>query len=217
MNILLRTLLLLAFTGWCGTASASQIQAADIVSVDGVEWAQPDLFLDLTWDDTNAVCPGGVCANQTLNGHDVGGWSWANVDDMNQFFNHYIGYEELGPGPDFYVTNPDTLTAVFFGDGWRVTGSFIGFPFILGSLSDSNNAAAMLWERGDVCGFFSCASAADTVATDIEQSAFIGPDRGAWLYRDVSPVPLPAAAWLFISAIAGLAGAKRLSQPKVTA
>ena len=32
-----------------------------------------------------------------------------------------------------------------------------------------------------------------------------------------SPVPLPAAAWLFISAIAGLAGAKRLSRSKGSA
>jgi hypothetical protein len=33
----------------------------------------------------------------------------------------------------------------------------------------------------------------------------------------ISPVPLPAAAWLFISAIAGLAGAKRLSRSKGSA
>ena len=32
-----------------------------------------------------------------------------------------------------------------------------------------------------------------------------------------SPVPLPAAAWLFISAIAGLAGAKRMSRSKGSA
>ena len=43
---------------------------------------------------------------------------------------------------------------------------------------------------------------------------------GAFVYGTasaVSPVPLPAAAWLFISAIAGLAGAKRLSRPKGSA
>jgi hypothetical protein len=34
---------------------------------------------------------------------------------------------------------------------------------------------------------------------------------------DIPPVPLPAAAWLFISAIAGLAGAKRMSRPKGSA
>ena len=41
----------------------------------------------------------------------------------------------------------------------------------------------------------------------------------AWAVQsgDVSAVPIPAAAWLFISAIAGLAGAKRLSQSKGSA
>ena len=37
------------------------------------------------------------------------------------------------------------------------------------------------------------------------------------VYGDVSAVPLPAAAWIFISAIAGLAGAKRMSRPKGSA
>jgi len=36
-------------------------------------------------------------------------------------------------------------------------------------------------------------------------------------FANVSSVPLPAAAWLFLSAIAGLAGAKRLSRSKRTA
>ena len=34
---------------------------------------------------------------------------------------------------------------------------------------------------------------------------------------EISVIPLPAAAWLFISAIAGLAGAKRLSRSKGSA
>ena len=36
---------------------------------------------------------------------------------------------------------------------------------------------------------------------------------GSSVTATVSAVPLPAAAWLFISAIAGLAGAKRMSGP----
>ena len=43
---------------------------------------------------------------------------------------------------------------------------------------------------------------------------------GGSVYVDniaVSTVPLPAAAWLFISAIAGLAGAKRMARSKRTA
>ena len=40
---------------------------------------------------------------------------------------------------------------------------------------------------------------------------------GSSVTATVSPVPLPAAAWLFISAIAALAGAKRLSRSKGSA
>jgi len=36
----------------------------------------------------------------------------------------------------------------------------------------------------------------------------------AYAVWDPSPVPLPAAAWLFMSAIAGLAGGKRISRSK---
>jgi hypothetical protein len=42
-------------------------------------------------------------------------------------------------------------------------------------------------------------------------------DAGVINTSNASVVPLPAAAWLFISAIAGLASAKRLSRAKGTA
>jgi hypothetical protein len=35
---------------------------ADTVTVDGKEWGQVDLFLNLSWDQINAVCPAGVVA-----------------------------------------------------------------------------------------------------------------------------------------------------------
>jgi hypothetical protein len=34
----------------------------DTVTVDGKEWGQVDLFLNLSWDQINAVCPAGVVA-----------------------------------------------------------------------------------------------------------------------------------------------------------
>ena len=47
--------------------------------------------------------------------------------------------------------------------------------------------------------------------------AFVGGALNVTAFANVSSVPLPAAAWLFMSAIAGLAGAKRLSRSKSTA
>jgi hypothetical protein len=42
-------------------------------------------------------------------------------------------------------------------------------------------------------------------------------DAGVINTSSASVVPIPAAAWLFISAIAGLTGAKRMSSSKRTA
>jgi len=48
------------------------------------------------------------------------GWIWASVEDLNALFNHYLGAEVLGPGPDHYIENPDSEWApAFFDDGWR--------------------------------------------------------------------------------------------------
>jgi hypothetical protein len=96
----------------------------DTVAVPGREWLQVDLFLNLSWNDIIAVCPvaaGGVCTNGgVLNGYNMTGWTWASVDDVNALFNHYIGSEELGPGPDEYETGiGNTTWATAFFNDWR--------------------------------------------------------------------------------------------------
>jgi hypothetical protein len=94
----------------------------DTVTVDGREWAQVDLFTNLSWYQISAVCPSGICVG-VLNGHDMTGWIWASVDDINVLFNHYIGSDEMGPGPDvfFYKSSVSPWTTAFFNDGWRPT------------------------------------------------------------------------------------------------
>ena len=51
----------------------------------------------------------------------------------------------------------------------------------------------------------------------VRGTAMVDDVFAVWTPAAVSAVPLPAAAWLFISAIAGLAGAKRLSRSKGSA
>lgn len=92
---------------------------SDTITVDGKEWAQVDLFTNLSWNQINAVCPKGICAGM-LNGHDMTGWIWASVEDLNALFNHYVGRDVLGPGPDHYMVDPNSEWAPgFFNDGWR--------------------------------------------------------------------------------------------------
>tara|TARA_R110001592_G_scaffold355031_1_gene655234 strand:+ start:15209 stop:16150 length:942 start_codon:yes stop_codon:yes gene_type:complete len=104
------------------TNCVAGVPIADIVTVNGKEWAQVDLFLNLSWDEINAVCPAGICADfGTLNGYDMTGWRWASVDDVNSLFNYYYGdygSPALGPGPDLTVGNA-SIGMAFFRDGWR--------------------------------------------------------------------------------------------------
>lgn len=98
-------------------------QRKDIVIVDDKQWLQPSLFLNLSWNAINAVCPEGVCAG-VLNGYDVTGWLWASVDEVNALFNYYIGAEILVPGPSSpYLGDAPNLTwaSDFYSDGWRLT------------------------------------------------------------------------------------------------
>ncbi len=84
------------------------ITSADIVNASGKEWAQVDLFTSLSWNDINAVCPGGACTSGgTLNGYDMTGWIWASVNDMNAFFNYTEPGCNLGPGPSGCSPNVD--------------------------------------------------------------------------------------------------------------
>jgi hypothetical protein len=94
------------------------------VEVDGQEWLQPAAFTGLSWNQIDAVCPSetGVCEG-VLKGYNLSGWTWASVDDLNALFNHYIGSNQMGPGPDFFMAGTDsTWGTAFFDDGWQVTG-----------------------------------------------------------------------------------------------
>jgi hypothetical protein len=97
-----RLLVVLAFAGWTGSATA--IPITNTVTVDGNEWAQPVDFNSLSWNTINMVCPLGVCSG-TLNGYDMDGWTWASVDGVDNLFNWFLGIAGLG-GNDLLV-GPD--------------------------------------------------------------------------------------------------------------
>ena len=92
------------------------------ITLQGIEWAQPSLFTNLTWDEIDAVCPGGVCSGG-LNGHLMDGWTFATVDDVNAVFNFYLlaaGSGTMGPGPTVILAPLDTLAAMWEA-GWNMT------------------------------------------------------------------------------------------------
>ncbi|MEZ5570727.1 MAG: hypothetical protein R3E64_01785 [Halioglobus sp.] len=181
---------------WAGYASAVPI--TDTVTVEGLEWAQVDLFKGLSWSSINVVCPAGVCGSGTLSGYDMAGWSWATVDDMNKLFNHYIGFEALGPGPSFWWPPGSDFTAstAFFGDGWRQTGYFFG-EFTEGLVSDYDAGAPVM---GRVTEF---GVPGDRISTDDKN---IGGtlDRlfvGAWFFREEENNTVSSPATLTLTAL----------------
>ena len=87
-----------------------------------------------------------------------------------------------------------------------------------GSLAALGTGGSGNWLPGNSAGPYD-AYTADTSSPTSPLGGFPDTDEvfAVWTPAAVSAVPLPAAAWLFISAIAGLAGAKRMSRSKGSA
>lgn len=128
------------------------VPITDFVTVDGTAWAQPDLFRTPTWSMINRVCPGGPC-NGVLNGFDMTGWQWANVEEANALFNSF-GVKPALAGPD-RVDAPDTTWApAVLRAGFRPTedliltaGRRVGVYGYLSELTASGSArAGFVWD-----------------------------------------------------------------------
>ena len=192
---MLKIILALIVLAMSISANAATV-ITDTVTVDGTEWAQPDLFINLSWNDINTVCPGGECINGgVLNGKDMTGWKWASVDDVNGLFNFYIGAPELGPGEDHYVQLNSLWAPAIFANGWRSTHSWWAGNLISGNHADLSNSCTMPYcacrgmlqeslESGVVdwvdTGFVGCSLSVEFGSNTI----------GAWFYR---PSAVPAA------------------------
>lgn len=161
---------------------SDRVPITDTIIVEGREWAQVDLFADVSWDSVDAVCPAandGVC-DGSLNAWNVTGWTWAHLEDVNRLFNVYISPVVLGPfSPDSH-TEADSLWApAFFAAGWRIfsgpsAGILQGWTRIQ---SDSSNG---------FLGYLDPGLDEDRVGTDrtFGKSGSSG-NLGVWLYRDL--------------------------------
>ncbi|CAA0122199.1 Uncharacterised protein [Halioglobus japonicus] len=93
--------------------SVSAVPVTDTVIVGGQEWAQVDLFTNVSWNTVSTQCPGGVCSpSSALNGYDLAGWTWASIDAVQSLFNTFTGQtnplptsilKSILPGPRILV------------------------------------------------------------------------------------------------------------------
>jgi len=150
----------------------------DAVTANDKTWAQVNLFTNLSWDDINAVCPGGVCGAGTLNGYEMQGWTWASLEEVHFLLSQYVG--TIGTwSPPYVYYEPNSLWApAFFADGWNETGNVAG-PALWGWTSTSeqgNNAEAYYtWLEDNY-------TSDDAVAVFHQPKSAGTAERGAWFY-----------------------------------
>ena len=203
MSKSLRMLLVVIFIlAWSGSASAGPI--TDTVTVDGRNWAQVDLFTNLSWVDIKAACPGGVCGSATLNGFDMSGWSWASIGDLNALFNHYLSGAGITGGDLLDSAAPDRLydfsatawAPAFFADGWR--SIYCDCALIeTGGWTSELDSTGLFANIGDVTWGVPAGSF-DNVSTEARFGAqgFRSSRIGSWFYQPGSAVPVPGTALL---------------------
>jgi hypothetical protein len=137
--------------------------------------------------------------------------------------NNWVGWKASSVQLDFSLSETSQVNQIDFGSITNTSNGTVSFNVysILDGVSQLETAGQRTRSSGgnNRYSIEGLDFVADSVMIDFSSS-------NSWLLLDEvsfdglpapSSVPLPAAAWLFISAIAGLAGAKRLSRSERTA
>jgi hypothetical protein len=189
---------------------AAQAQAAP-VNVDGTLWYQPAELTNYSYSDFASVCSTatGVCAGSLpAAGPDLTGWTWASIDEVNALFNYFIGSAQLGPGPDEYSQQGSAWAPAMLA-AFNPTGSAAQYEVVVGITRSVYSLDPVFAASSGFVLNVLPVTGLDRARTDsfINFQNHSGPLFGGWLYA--SPIPVPAAAWLFGSALIGLAAVAR--------
>lgn len=172
--------------------SVTPMAITDTVTVGGTEWAQVNLFHDLSWNEVEAVCPGGVCASgSALGGWDLTGWTWASASAVGDLF--HVLTDGAHPGGVAEVREAGSA----WGALWMTTYHFNptysdpDIAYIWGlSSSITVSSEAILPFILD----FALASEKDFATSELTSfKDDNAPGLGVWLYRPVASVPEPSA------------------------
>ena len=182
----------LIVAGAC-SETATAMSITDTVVVGDKEWAQVNLFTDLSWNDVNSVCPAGACSG-TLNGFDVDNWIWAAIEQVGSLFSLVTPH----PGSIVRLSqNNSTWAPAFFdslGFEWIMT---IAEPRGIFGMTRSVRAGSGVPYSAGVRDYALLGSPADSVTTNgfVFSKDLSDPTIGAWLFREVSTpsaVPVPS-------------------------
>lgn len=181
----------------------------DAIIVDNKEWAQADLFLDLSWYDINVVCPDGPCGPGTLNGFDMVGWTWASRANVGDYL--FAPYSPHPGGVGQFSSSGNHLDPWLSATGFRITG--VDQPqdrvrqYVGGWASDGlGGQGGYAWITS---AFHDSEPATSYIASNIFTPAYnSGPTTGGWFYR---VVPLPSTVLLLGPGIVALLFRRKLS------
>lgn len=197
-------------------AHATPINATDIVTVNGTEWAQPDLFKENSWQDMNALCPAGVCTTSSqLNGLSLEGWTWAsNLAVIDLFSNYTPLFQSINSGIPFASdsingtgTTNSTFGPQFFASGFRPIFTSLGVQRVNGYTSGpcENPGCINTRFRSTLALVIDATMGVDQM--QVSGSGSDGPssaDRGGWFFRQPATVPEPSTLGLLALAFGGL-------------
>lgn len=206
MNRLAQLLVVLALSAGAGATHALP------VTVDGRQWLQPADFTNITWYTTRDVCDPitGVCTGQ-LAGHDLTGYTWASVDDINGLLNYFLPGDPLGPGPSELNTPVGTFINLMLAQG---------FTPVIDDPTGISAFTRTVYSTVDQCDLSECTAYVGWVqlspgqqeqasslvrATKAIQYGVIG---GGWFFKELEeppgPVPVPPTLLLIGLALAVL-------------
>jgi len=165
-------------------------QAASVIK-DGKEWLQPADFVNITWDQIDALCPISSARECTglLGGIDITGFTFASIAEVNALMATYgVPQPDLCGSEAARVIDSVWATAAFA--DFSLTSEFDGNRFLEANASDANICDAISDPncQSDQYGFIGIQS-----AVSLGDGYCAGPGSiaiGAWLYRAYSPAPV---------------------------
>ncbi|MDX2427742.1 MAG: hypothetical protein QNK22_03550 [Xanthomonadales bacterium] len=169
---------------------ATPSQAASVIK-DGNEWLQPADFVDISWQQIDAICPATsdrVCTG-SLGGIDITGFIFASIEEVNMLMATYgVPQPDLCGGSAARVEDSAWAPAAFA--DFSPTEEFDGNRYLEANVSDANICDAII---DPFCDFEQNGFIGIQSDVDFGDSYCAGPGSipiGAWLYRPYSPAPV---------------------------
>jgi len=195
---------------------------------DGKEWMQVSSLIGLSYDVMASNCDvtTGACTSGINNdGDSLDGWVWANSTDMASLFEDYM--QEAGVtlpndaygSPSLYNKSepssewaPKALSEFEATYNSNPLYTVYGITRDITVIDDSPGYTLAYITFVDSIYGMDSAAIHEYIGSP---SLWFSPSVGHWVYRDISAVPIPAAAFMFAPALLGFMGLRRRAKSAV--